>query len=108
VDLTHNAETVAGDLEAAAADLEDLTAANEEAGRLGLEAIDAKTPRRTGTLAAGGRSVADPLGFAYVNATPYAIHVDAETGFATDTLRQREEAIAGIYENHIEASLSLN
>jgi hypothetical protein len=107
VELTSNAGEIADRLDAAADELADLTAANEEAGRLGLEAIDAQTPRRTGTLAAGARSVADPYGFAYVNATPYAVHVDARTGFATDTLRLREETIASVYEEHIEAALTL-
>jgi len=106
MDLTHNAGEVADELEAAARELEDLTAPNTEAGRLNLEAIDANTPRRTGNLAAGGRSVADPMGFAYVNAVPYAVHVDAASGFATETMRAREAQIAGVYEEHIADSLA--
>lgn len=106
MELTHNAEEVAGRLEEAAGRLGDLEGANADAGALALTAIDQETPRRTGTLAAGGRVVATALGFAYVNATPYAVIVDAKTGFATDTLREREAAIAGVYDNHVEEALA--
>lgn len=108
MELTHNAEELAGSLEQAAGELADLEATNAEAGRVALEQIDGKTPRRTGTLAAGARCVADPFGFAYVNAVPYAVIVDTKTGFASDTLAEREAAIAAVYEEHItEAFASL-
>lgn len=106
--LEHNAYELAGRFDAAAGELADLEATNLEAGRVALEAIDVKTPRRTGTLAAGARCVADPFGFAYVNATPYAALVDAKTGFATDTLKVREAALIAVYEDHItEATAAL-
>jgi hypothetical protein len=108
VELSHNAAEVAGKLEEAAGELADLEDTNADAGRLALEAIDRETPRRTGTLAAGARCVADPFGFTYVNATPYAVIVDTNTGFASDTLAAREAAIAAVYENHnVEALASL-
>lgn len=109
VEITSNADELAGRLETVAGELADLEAANTEAARLALSAIDTETPRRTGTLAAGARCVADSFGFTYVNAVPYAAIVNAKTGFASDTLAEREAAIAAVYEDHIqEAIASLN
>lgn len=106
MELTHNADAIAGGLEEAAGELADLEATNAAAGRVALGEIDAETPRRTGTLAAGARCVADPFGFAYVNAVPYAVIVDARTGFASDTLVEREAAVAGVYQDHITEALA--
>lgn len=106
MDLESNAGEVAAAIDTAAAELADLEGTNERAGQVALEAIGQNTPVKTGTLAAGGRVVADALGFTYVNATPYATIVDTRTGFATDTLRQREAAIAAVYEGHIETALA--
>lgn len=106
MDLEHNAGEVAGDLERIAGELLALEAANVEAGRLALVAIDAETPRQSGTLAAGARTVADSYGFAYVNATRYAVFVDARTGFATDTLKVQEARILSVYEQHVEQAVN--
>lgn len=106
MELTSNADELAGKIDQAAGELADLEEANAEAARLALTAIDAETPRRTGTLAAGARCVADQFGFTYVNAVPYAPIVDAKTGFASDTLEEREAAIVAVYEDHIEEALA--
>jgi hypothetical protein len=106
VELTHNAGEVAGRLEEAGRRLGELEETNAAAGRLALEAIDHETPRRTGTLAAGARCVADSFGFAYVNATLYAGYVDSYQGFATDTMRKQEAAIVAVYEDHNREALS--
>lgn len=104
--LEHNTAELADSFDLAAGELADLEATNAAAGRLTLEHVDRETPRRTGTLAAGARCVADALGFAYVNATPYAVIVDTKTGFASDTLAKVESTIAGVYEDHVEAALA--
>lgn len=106
MDLSSNAGDVAAAIDAAVTDLEDLEGANAAAARLGLEAVNAETPVRTGTLLAGARAVADPFGFAYVNATPYAATVDARIGFASDTLKVHEAALVDVYEKHVETALA--
>lgn len=99
--LDTNAGEVAADLsgvvEAATRD------ADEEAAQTALAIVGPQTPRRSGRLAAGLRTVVVPAGgFELVDAVPYATVVDARTGFATERLRDAEETLAAIYERHLQ------
>lgn len=103
LDFASNADQVAADLtgdlvDAAQAD------ADQEAADVALGLVAPRTPRRTGVLAAGLRSVVAPAGgFSVVDAVPYATVVDARTGFATDTLAEAEPVIAEVYDKHLQA-----
>lgn len=98
--LSTNADEVAahlvGSVDEAVAD------ADVEVADYALDRIAAKTPRRTGRLAAGLRSVVVAGGFDIVDAVPYASVVDARTGFASETLVAAESDIAAIYDRHLQ------
>lgn len=81
------------------------SAADEEAARVALDLVGPRTPRRTGLLAAGLRSVAVAGGFELTAAEPYASYVDAATGFASETLLAAESTIEAIYERHTQDRL---
>lgn len=103
LDITSNADQVAADL---TGDLVDdaQAEADQEAADAALALVAPRTPRRTGALAAGLRSVVvPPGGFAIVAAEPYGGIVDARTGFASRTLVEAEPRIADIYATHLQA-----
>lgn len=99
-----NAEEVSRDLLGVVDDA--TAAADEEAARTALDLVAPKTPRRTGRLAAGLRSVVvSSGGFDLVDAVPYAPAVDERTGFATETILDAEATFAAIYERHTQERL---
>lgn len=102
LDVDSNADQVAADL----VGLVDVAQAeaDRQAADVALALVDPRTPRRTGVLAAGLRSVVAPTGgFAVVDAVPYASVVDARTGFASDTLAKAEATLAEVYDRHLQA-----
>lgn len=98
--LDTDADRVAADLvgvvDAAAA------AAHVEAADLALRVVTPQTPRRTGRLVAGLRSVVVTNGFDLVDDVPYATVVDARTGFATKTLAAADHDITAVYDRHLQ------
>lgn len=81
-------------------------AADAEAADYALDIVGPRTPRRTGRLAAGLRSVVVSTGgFDLVDAVPYASAVDARTGFASDTIVAADAAFAAIYDKHAQTRL---
>lgn len=80
--------------------------ADEEASAYALAIVNPRTPRRTGRLAAGLRSVVVTTGgFDLVDAVPYATAVDARTGFASETIVDADTAFAAIYDKHAQTRL---
>src|SRR5688572_295200 len=103
-DLTTNAEAV-GDGLLGVVD-EAVESADEEAADYALAIVGPKTPRRSGRLAAGLRSVVVSTGgFDLVDAVPYAPVVDARTGFASSTVLDAGEQFAAIYDRHLQERL---
>lgn len=99
-DAGETADGLSGVVEEAAA------AADVEAARVALDLVAPRTPRQTGRLAAGLRSVAVPAGGFDLTATAdYANVVNARTGFATRPLQANEAAFAAIYERHTQSRL---
>ena len=100
---TDAGETAAG---LAGAVVEASTAADVEAAATALTLVAPRTPRRTGRLAAGLRSDVVPAGgFDLTDPVPYAIPVNARTGFATDTIAAADSTFAAIYERHTQGRL---
>lgn len=80
--------------------------ADQEAADYALTIVNPKTPRRSGRLAAGLRSVVVTTGgFDLVDAVPYSTVVDARTGFASETILAADAAFAAIYDKHVQARL---
>lgn len=103
LDITTNADQVAADLVGVVEDA--VARADQEAAETALRLVGPRTPRRSGALAAGLRTVVAPggAGFALVDAQPYAGYVDARTGFASETLANAEPVIADIYAASLQA-----
>jgi hypothetical protein len=103
LDVSSNAAEVARDLDGAA-----VTAAAERANRqaadLALALVAPGTPRRSGTLAAGLRTVVASEGWALVDAVPYASIVDARTGFATKKVLDNQARIVDVYDIELQAT----
>jgi hypothetical protein len=103
LDFTTNADQVGSDLTGEVVDVAQAEADQEAADRA-LALIGPKTPRRTGALAAGLRSVVVPTGgFAIVYAVVYATVVDARTGFASETLARADAVLAEVYDKRLQA-----
>jgi hypothetical protein len=104
LDVSTNAEEVASGLLGVVDDA--AAEADEEAARLALDIVGPQTPRRTGRLAAGLRSVVVSTGgFDLVDDVPYASAVDARTGFASSTIVEAEASFAAIYDRHLQERL---
>lgn len=70
-----------------------------------LSVVRPKTPRQTGALAAGLRSVAVPEGgFALTAPQPYGPTVEARTGFASSTLQAAAPDVVAIYDRELQAT----
>lgn len=103
VDVSSNAAQVANDLDGSLVDAA-AERANRDAADLALALVDPRTPRRSGRLAAGLRTVVATEGWAVVDAVPYASVVDARTGFATKTVLDNEARIVEVYDTALQAT----
>ena len=103
LDITSNAAQVANDLDGALVDAA-AERANSTAADLAQRLVDPRTPRRSGRLAAGLRTVVASDGWALVNAVPYATVVDARTGYATRTVLDNEARLVEVYDNELQAA----
>lgn len=80
--------------------------ADLEAADLAYDLVNPKTPRQTGRLAAGLRSVAVSAGgFDLTDPVDYAERVDNRTGFASETIAAAGQAFADLYDRHIQTKL---
>lgn len=103
-DVTTNAVEVASDLDGRIVDAAVATA-NQQAADRAFALVDPRTPRRSGRLAAGLRTVSAADTWALVNTVPYASVVDARTGFASKTLRDNTEQILEVYDTQLQTAL---
>lgn len=90
-------DRLAATLKAAADKVSDLTDAHTVAARVVLSAATPKTPRRTGRLAAGLRSVVGPHGFTIAAAAPYAAPVHAARPWVTDAIAATTDDQVDVY-----------
>lgn len=105
LDVDSNAAQVAAGLVGTVVD-EAQRRADEAAAAYALSIIGPQTPRLTGALAAGLRSVAvPPGGFTITAPQPYGPTVDARTGFASATLRAADAQVTAIYDTELQTDL---
>lgn len=101
LDFTSNAAEVGRGLSGSLVD-DAAERANRAAAELAAALVDPRTPRRTGRLAAGLRTVSASDSWALVNAVPYAPKVDARTGYATRTVLDNQARLVAIYDRELQ------
>lgn len=87
------ADQLARSLDAAARELADLAAADDVVGDLLASAVVAEAPKRTGYMA----STVQHVGSVVTIGAPYAVFVNARTGFAVRPLEQQQTKITDLY-----------
>jgi HK97 gp10 family phage protein len=106
------AAVFATSLASAVASLADLRDAGTAAGAVIVKGAGARTPRRTGRLAASARIATDAQTLTVSWGAPYAAYVNFGTRymrarpFATDALEDAEAQVAAIYTTAVDQALA--
>lgn len=100
------ADQLVSTLRDAAQALQDLSAAEHEAGQLLAQAGSAAAPRETGNLAAKHGYDVVAAQVSVTAATPYASRVHARQPWLADTLTARADEVADVYLAGVEDALA--
>jgi HK97 gp10 family phage protein len=108
---TNGAAALTASLEGAAASLADLSEAGTAAGAVIVKTAAARTPRRTGRLAASAHITAEADVVRIAWGEPYGVFVNFGTRymrarpFATDALEDAEAQVGAIYTTAVDQAL---